>query len=713
MECKCRKIISILLALFILSSNICLTSCSSDEEDKVVNGRSCNVYDGTTTEIYTENGYNEILSAFYSDGYYYAVVFCIRRIGDNTTTLYRINQAGDIESSQELPVSYNQYAASDSYDGKFYYTTYDDRVEMLDLDSGEITQSDRMDSNILGVQVTSSNIYVLYQGRIMQYDYDWNVTGSIDNLEWSFYNMNKPVYEHEGKLYAIAGDFSAQTYYELDFENSSSETVFNPRSAGYDYAAEYYGQYMFDKNGEYLLDLDDFTRITLADWNGINMPPPSYNTLCKYSAIDNEHFIVCYNYDVGLCEMQIYTYNPDEDYSDKEAIVIGGFDCRDDVALNWAVYNFNTSQDEYRAYIEDYTIEFGWDGVGDVMDQQAALIQYFNEGNAPDIYYGDEFDYELFANNGTTIDMSQYLGEEFTSKMNTVTPSIRNLMINEDGSCNRLFAGYQMGGFIGVSSIVGDEQEVSIQDIEAMKDLTGGYVYNGELAEYIASEALMSSVSTANYSEEDIERILQYAYDYGLEGFPNYYDDFSVATKDYYLLWHFSFFDLYYVEQAITGIRDRLTFIGYPTLDDSIHLVDPFGQMAVSSSAEHPEKCVELALHLFDENVQMACVTQCLVPVNDTVLENWFADSMNHRNISSDDIGYQLTIKQIPEVSQETVDDFRAAINSADAVSCNDSGLYCIIYEEVESYYSQGKPVGEIAKSLHSRINLYLSERQF
>lgn len=50
------------------------------------------------------------------------------------------------------------------------------------------------------------------------------------------------------------------------------------------------------------------------------------------------------------------------------------------------------------------------------------------------------------------------------------------------------------------------------------------------------------------------------------------------------------------------------------------------------------------------------------------------------------------------------------SIDSIDSVISYDWGLYNIICDEIDSYYIQGKSEDEIAKTLQSRIDLYVAE---
>ena len=83
--------------------------------------------------------------------------------------------------------------------------------------------------------------------------------------------------------------------------------------------------------------------------------------------------------------------------------------------------------------------------------------------------------------------------------------------------------------------------------------------------------------------------------------------------------------------------------------------------------------------------------------------------SLDHSSIPDSDYAYRTYLCQ-DEISADTAEDFYKMIESVDSVLYFDWGIADIIDDEVSSYFNQNKPVDEIAESLYSRIELYLSE---
>lgn len=83
-----------------------------------------------------------------------------------------------------------------------------------------------------------------------------------------------------------------------------------------------------------------------------------------------------------------------------KTIKIGGFGVYDDLMLQRVVYEFNTSNTDYRVVMEDYSQRFdGGGNLDDTVKGKLNLMKYFNEGNSPDIFYGTQFDYEYMGRN--------------------------------------------------------------------------------------------------------------------------------------------------------------------------------------------------------------------------------------------------------------------------------------------------------------------------
>jgi len=100
-----------------------------------------------------------------------------------------------------------------------------------------------------------------------------------------------------------------------------------------------------------------------------------------------------------------------------------------------------------------------------------------------------------------------------------------------------------------------------------------------------------------------------------------------------------------------------------------------------------------------------------LIPVNESVMNEFLDYSVNHELIPETDYNTVSFFSNYLTATPEARDDLYEAVLSADSVVFDDWGLRAIIEEEVESYYSEGKTVDEIAESLRSRLNIYWAER--
>jgi len=62
------------------------------------------------------------------------------------------------------------------------------------------------------------------------------------------------------------------------------------------------------------------------------------------------------------------------------------------------------------------------------------------------------------------------------------------------------------------------------------------------------------------------------------------------------------------------------------------------------------------------------------------------------------------------QLSKQVIDEYIHAIDQIDSLMTFDWGVFNIIYDETMSFYSQNKSSDEIARSLQSRLNVYVDE---
>ena len=432
------------------------------------------------------------------------------------------------------------------------------------------------------------------------------------------------------------------------------------------------------------------------------------NTPAKYFKLDDERFAITYEYVDLTSEVLLFKYDPTIDRSDVEQIKIGGFGVYSDETLRWAVYTFNTSQSEYRAILEDYGNRFEGTTPDDRRKATLNLTQYFNEGNAPDIFYGTRFDYEYMGRNGMVIDLSKYMQESDSSA--SLTDAANRLMYDGSSACYQLFAGYTMDGFFIQDSVAAEVPDTSLFSL---------YQYAEE--------------HEIPYSVSDASDIVDCAIRYNFADLWGAYDGTRKISHE----------DLVKIVSIVTGLpvsqrhfigrrdvengqalmcsetiwcrlndgentEEGFTYIGYPSISGSVYLARPESLLAISTTAKNKDACWKMLSTLLSEEAQKQVLCTGRIPVTKNML-NLFCDAAMHPDQISDEVIKSCFRRQKP-VSQESVDRFLVEIGKADTVYTMDWGVFDIIYDEINTYYTQSRTPEQIAESLEKRLTLYMQE---
>ena len=164
-------------------------------------------------------------------------------------------------------------------------------------------------------------------------------------------------------------------------------------------------------------------------------------------------------------------------------------------------------------------------------------------------------------------------------------------------------------------------------------------------------------------------------------------------------------------------VGERMVYVGIPSVKDSLRVAEAGGIVAVSSSSKNPDICWDFIKYMFSEDVQKTVALNQSIPVRQDVIDTLTEAFLHPEKISDSSVkslvkGFYRTEKAGGTVSAEQwiVDDYLAAINSPNRLKTYDWGLYSIIRDEVNSYYSQNRSPEQIADTLFSRIKLYVEE---
>lgn len=699
------------IPIFLMTA-LCLTSCSHSKKNED-GPRHSYVYTAQAVDIFEPGNQLNLDSVVPCEDTYY--VFLERFVMDSTDyskPVYCVDHDGNIISQIDIDVNINTQGSMVIEDGKLICTNFSDEVEIYDMENESVVSTFRLDSTLGGVCKASDGYVVLAQGCIYKYSEDWLLEKTIYNEEWTWYNGTNNYYENNGRCYLLAGSsMTDYRYYEINFNNETSTLIYDVRADG-SRPLGCSGKYVFSANGINKYDFDEGTVISLTDWEHMFLQPPRYQSdIPRYLVVDDNVFLQMFSYQTGSVQLVIYTYDPSQNYSDRTKLTIGGFGVTNDLNLNWAIYKFNTSQDEYFIVEDEYNGKFNFEWTDPNL--QLSLMRYFDEGNVPDIFYGDYFDYSSLAVSGDVIDIYPYMVDRVgTEGFDALSDSIEDLMIDDEGHCYYVFSAYQLNGFVGRIDDVGDNGNLSIADVTAIAENSEIPLYSNVFASSIARDAITYSMySDDGYSADELEEIVNYATTYGIGDYTNYsnVDTITELSSDVLFPGWMAFSPARWYDME-REYRNELVYIGYPSQSGSSHVVLPFGLVAVSSVSEHPDACCDFISMLWDYEVQSICITSCQFPVNDQCLLDYVDYSIDHDAAPADDISYGIYLSYFDELPEDSAERFLAAVYSADALSRHDWGMQAIVEYEVNQYFIDDRSVEDIVDILQSRLAVYLSE---
>ena len=711
-----RKFISIILVLSVLlfASSCLRRDGEANLHENPGYGYSCQFF-----EVPEKPGYEVFRTNILMDGEDYCIASAYRKTDVKSdamefiTDIYTVNSKCEITYTLEL---YGLQMPQAIYGNEYVYIGYDTEdlnasqqlgpkdelkttIVFLDKKLGDLTHTLEPDFQVAnfvplddGYVLTGTHTIARYRNNTLE--------KKITEKDITFAISEPSFFHDQGHYYAVEMRDGFETvYHEVNFDTGKLTQVARQSEIG---SADFYmGPYIFNNQGESRINLPTMEVQTLAKYNEINVRPPKKTFISNEKiALDDTHFAIKYSYLDGSTEILLFSYDSTINYSKRETIVIGGFGSGGSVALDWAIYRFNTQQDEYRAVFEDYSSEFGWYTPEDAQNQTLRMMKYFNEGHAPDIFVGVDFDFGYMGRNNMLVDMRPYIEQDNMFSIEQLSPSIYNIL-NANEACYSIFPSYYINGYFGMKD-VWDTSDVSIFDLQKKAQECEAIPYH-RMAADITFEALVYNFGALWESYEsrpealraDIHALLETAVEMGeIEPRVQLPEEFRSGTA---LL----------VSWAVTGLNSyveitkevdvRTSFIGFPSLNGSVHMISPSGQVAISNAAKHPDVCWEIIREMFSDETQQALAEYGQFSVNDAVLKEQCDKAL--QKFGSD-----------KEREEWIITDFFEAVNDIDTVATYDWGVINIITDEVNSYYSQNRSIEQLTDTLINRLNLYYEE---
>lgn len=731
-----QRFLSILLCVPVILS-MSLSGCKiRKNETETVAGSDqylCSVFDIPMRENY-EIAYSNVLM----DENKYCISVLYKEINASSclTDIFTLDEEGKIQYVLEMPGSQMPSAVfSDEYAyiGARSAEVKEARDDVSNLeftavffgkDNGEVTRTVSTDFTPISIETVSDGFVIGGSNDVAKYNSD-GILLSTAHADCMI-SYGESFFEDDGECYFVEQNYDdfSMVIHRIDFDNGICKKVVSNKEVS-EYNPRFQGKYCFESDGEYALNFNTLTLDKVVDWNCVDIRPQkkALRNTEEYIPIDDTHFAISYLYSDGSSEVLLFSYDDSVRASQKIKITIGGCGVFEDIPLKWLVYQFNTSNTEYRVVLDELGRFFSGVEIDQVQRGQLSLLKYFEDGHTPDIFYGYYFDYDYMGRNGMVTDLKPYL-DASPELLGGLTDTARSLMVNKDDTCYQIFASYWMNGSIGLKSHFPQGNNVSVFEInQKAEDLTMPIYSEWDgTAENIVESAIFNDYMNLwgiydkekKVTTDDLKALLDLAVD-SQASLPDNSGsaDIRGIANDYCLLCGATVFDLPLFARLEREYNERICFVGSPSFAGSVHLAMPSCCLALSTTANNPEVCWQLMSGLFSSDVQKMVVAIGEVPVNHEVLDMVCNAFLYPETVSDETIESLVAQGKVlgqTTLTQEIVDDYLEAVYSADTISFQDRRLYLIIREEVNSYYTQNRSTSQIAETLMQRLDLYANE---
>ena len=653
-------------------------------------------------------------------------------------TLYVCNYDGEILSSCELEDGGKNFIKDCCAVSADRFVTVGDDYDyrIFGFDGKIIKSSDAYtgrDVSNSSVCKTDEGFMVCLGNKIVRYDINGNKLGEIiyhedDDVYFSLTITS--VFEQKGRYYAFGlnqlENSSEPAYFTLDFETGSIEECFKPTDLPYlidpdvSFGPDYHRSTIGSVFGGYIVevDMEQKTANVLANEKEMLISPSTYDDDdCEIYALDQDHFYVPYTYpgkDLDVGEVALITKDDSIDLAGRTQVVIQGAGISVDSTLKDAAYLYNTSQDKYFIKLDDIAAKYDLSSPESMKRNKLNLMTRYLNGDTPDIYYGNFFDYDYMGENNMVMDIKPYLGDD----------PIYGRMTRDDGKIYQVYAGYFLKGYFGKSSVYKADT-----DITSMPALKGGQTRFGDatsaaiLYQAIGSD-LMSLYRGGKLTKENVLSAVRIAVEEGadpsVEISPDDIPDPKDVKKGKLSLYNSQVgYPAIFTEHA-RDFGETPVWVGYPSIGGSVHMIEPICLMAVSESTEYADVCIDFIKTVMTLEVQRKICASGAIPANRDVLIEMLEVLKDPDNASKEMKNFYSMqfIKDDPEKGQSKViplsdklaQQYIETVDLADRIEVYDWGLYLMARDEIKTYYSQGKSIDQIADTLYSKYLLYAQE---
>ena len=710
-------------AAITLAASLVMGICSCNKDSGTVSTDSY-WYSCSSFTVPAQEGYiQSFCTNIYADGFYYLTVYGRKadekKDGpDEYYRLYKVDSDGNGISNVSLPVkcAHSSHQAVIEND-KLYCADRNSNTDyVIDINSGKIISEDNTDERTQGFYSVDDGYVKMTYGSLIRYSKDGNESGRINGKEIA---DAISFYQKDGTCYLITDKNGQIIIYKADFGKSRLENLLAVSSDNLP-GLELNNGVFFSDRGVYYIDVKSKAFMPVTEWNYVDVKPAYKKTRFEANlAYDNLRFGKIYAYNDSEIELIIFNNIPAEKNANRKTITIGGYGVDLSLAVKWAVYRFNTSQNEYRVFLDDYWNEYAYGSGLEAQSQIAKLIKHFNDGNAPDIYYGTNFDYRYMYNAGLVTDMMPLIENDPDFKLDDLIPSIKDTL-TRNGVCYQMFSAFSFDGDFGLKSDFGNGNITykMVDDLARKKNIpVRGDMEAAEYADQIIRYSLGDLVDRSSgehlLPEEQLKEIVEYSVKYGVPfgSYENAIADLDTVHNGMHLTCRRTYLgNMYNLSSIESELNDSFVYLGFPSINGSARSAQPDGLVAISSDTKYKEACWQLIKYMLTDEVQEIEIGQGDNPVINRVFEDYCEYAAHPDAVPENEVVWKSIVRGEKAIPGWIISDYREMVLSINSVISYDWGLYNIICDEINSYYFQNKSPEAIVKTLQSRLDLYVAE---
>ena len=484
------------------------------------------------------------------------------------------------------------------------------------------------------------------------------------------------------------------------------------------------GLYSYNAKGVYSVDLDNQKSSPLFLWKNTNFQKDAFDT-DQVIVLSPDTTIVFKegNSNNSINSVSLLTrekVNPD---AGKKIVTIAGSMISMDSTVLSAVYDFNKCSEEYRVEIHDYWGDPKFSTITSSYSLVSAMNLEILSGDGPDIIYGDNEFFTNCENNGIFVDLYTMMENDSELNKKSVIPSILRIC-ETDGHLYKLGPGFQLNGFVGAKSVIGDRTGWTFDEFNNFAESLPDEML--PLSGFTQSELLSNSLianmnsfvdfksGTVSFDSDDFHKLLDYAKSYGTDDDNTNMirPDTSEMIANGELAMDMSVIDsaeAYAYEVIKFG--EPVSITGYPSAEKSTAACYMPTMIAISSRSDNKEAAWDFFKHFFGEKGQLAVSSRDKISVVVSAFDAQVETQLNPDQSAGGTIYCDQWGNPLP-IDSDMADDYKDLIYGLTTLGSYDVEILRIVLEEVPPYFNNQKSEDDVIELIQNRVKILVNERQ-